>query len=334
MHIIAELLEALIEENTMGLEIAELEGDAIFFYRVGEKPSQHELYDQVKSMYIAFHKQLKIYERDRICSCGACSTVNKLNIKFVSHYGEVVERTIRGHFQLMGSDVTLAHKFLKNEIDGDEYILLSESAVNQNDDIKLPDWINFKEKKEYYNGVGDVSYTFAKLDELKASLPPLEAKRNIELIDKPIELTIEIDANIENVYTALTNNDLKKQWVNGLKEVIQDKDRVHRVGSSHDCVLPIGAIHIETIDSVRTKDEIVYTEFTDSSIIFPAFYQRNTLRKLGDNKTQLDVEIHYKGSYVKETILRLGMKTVLSGSLKKFKSYCENNEVVSDLVIQ
>lgn len=100
----------------MGLEIAELEGDAIFFYRVGEKPDAATLFDQIEKMYIAFHKQLKLYERDRICSCGACSTANQLNIKFVSHYGEVVERTIQGHFQLMGADHRLLISVIQKHI--------------------------------------------------------------------------------------------------------------------------------------------------------------------------------------------------------------------------
>jgi len=334
VHIIAELLEAIIEENTMGLKIAELEGDAVFFYRVGEKPTQEELFDQVKKMYIAFHKQLKLYERDRICSCGACSTANALNIKFVSHYGDVVERTIRGHFQLMGADVTLAHKFLKNDIDGDEYILLSDNTLAINADDHIPEWIKIEGKNQNYDGVGEVSYIFSKLDVLKSSLPPLEEKRKIEKIENPIELSLVIDSTIENVYSALTNNDLKKEWVNGLKEVIQDEERVQRIGSSHECLLPIGAIHIETVDNVRSKDEIVYTEFTDSSLLFPAFYQQNTLKKIDENTTELMIEIHYKGSPVKEAILRLGMKSVLTKSLNKFKEFCENNEVESDLVIQ
>lgn len=285
VHIIAELLEAIIEVNTMGLEIAELEGDAIFFYRVGEKPSQEELFEQVKKMYIAFHKQLKLYERDRICSCGACSTANKLYIKFVSHYGDVVERTIQGHFQLMGADVTLAHKFLKNTIDSDEYILLSDSAVAINTNEQIPEWITIEKQSQTYDGVGEVNYSFTKLAELKSTLPPLEEKRKIELIDNPLEISLIVSATIETVYAALTNNDLKKKWVIGLKDVIEEKDRVHRIGSSHDCILPVGTIHIETIDNVRSKDEIVYTEYNDSSTLLPAFYQRSTLKKVDENTT-------------------------------------------------
>lgn len=37
-HVIAELLEVLIEANTLNLELAEIEGDALFFYKEAEMP--------------------------------------------------------------------------------------------------------------------------------------------------------------------------------------------------------------------------------------------------------------------------------------------------------
>jgi uncharacterized membrane protein len=333
VHIIAELLEAIIDQNPLGLDIAELEGDAVFFYKVGVKPEQEAFFKQIKNMYNSFHKQLLVYERDRICNCGACSTANKLSLKFVGHYGDVVERSIQNHFQLMGADVTLVHKFLKNSLNESEYILLTKNAIAINNNLNAPDWIDFKEGKEIYDGIGEVEYIFSKLDRLKQILPSIDKRREIETIENPIEFSIDINAPIDSVYAALTDVELKKEWVNGLREVIQNKERVHRVGSSHDCLLPIGAVHIETVENILSKDEIVFTEFTDASTILPAFYQRNTLKKTDSNKTDISIEVHYKGGYLKETILRLSMKSVLLRSLKKFKSYCENNEVNPKLLI-
>ena len=34
-HVISELLEVIIDQNTLGMEIAGIEGDAIMFYREG-----------------------------------------------------------------------------------------------------------------------------------------------------------------------------------------------------------------------------------------------------------------------------------------------------------
>ena len=48
--IIQELLEILINANRLGLEISEIEGDAILFYKFGSPPELKDLYEQVETM--------------------------------------------------------------------------------------------------------------------------------------------------------------------------------------------------------------------------------------------------------------------------------------------
>ena len=45
--IIQQLLDLLIKANEIGLEVSEIEGDAILFYKFGESPALKELYEQV-----------------------------------------------------------------------------------------------------------------------------------------------------------------------------------------------------------------------------------------------------------------------------------------------
>ena len=56
-HIVQELLEILIDSNHLNLEVCEVEGDAIFFYRFGDKPDLKGLLLQVEKMFIRFHVQ-------------------------------------------------------------------------------------------------------------------------------------------------------------------------------------------------------------------------------------------------------------------------------------
>ena len=65
--IIEELLETLINANQIGLEVSEIEGDAILFYKFGEPPNLQELYRQVQQMFCAFHKHLIAYDHRRYC---------------------------------------------------------------------------------------------------------------------------------------------------------------------------------------------------------------------------------------------------------------------------
>lgn len=54
-HIISELLEMLLQSNDLGLKLAEVEGDALFFYKTGNKlPDFDALLRQAKKMFISF----------------------------------------------------------------------------------------------------------------------------------------------------------------------------------------------------------------------------------------------------------------------------------------
>jgi hypothetical protein len=323
VHIISELLETIIDNNIMGLKIAEIEGDAVFFYKKGTLPKSKLLFEQIEKMYMAFHLQLKLYDRDRICSCGACSSVINLSIKFVSHFGDVVERNIYNHFQLMGSDVTLIHKLLKNNIDEDEYLLFSENSLDHNKQNGIPSWASIKSETTDYIGIGKVYYKYTSLAPLRNRIPELLQRREFEPIEKPIKISVLINANIKKIYALLININRKPEWMNGLKKVKFNPNRVLRVGTSHDCVLPLNTMHFETIESIKEEDKLIFTEFSEDTLVFPAFYQRFILKKIDNKSTDLTLEIHYKGTYLKETMLRLSMKNVLKGSLKKFKKLCE-----------
>ena len=93
-HILDELLELLMDANEIGMELSEIEGDALLYYRKGKAPTVSEMLGQVQKMYIRFHEYLKKFELHRICSCGACRTAHNLTIKFVAHYGEVAENKV------------------------------------------------------------------------------------------------------------------------------------------------------------------------------------------------------------------------------------------------
>ncbi|MEO0877629.1 MAG: DUF2652 domain-containing protein, partial [Bacteroidota bacterium] len=77
-HVIAELLEILIDANTIGLELAEIEGDALFFYKEEQVPTLEEFLEQVELMYTAFYSHLKLLEKHRICPCNACAKAPEL----------------------------------------------------------------------------------------------------------------------------------------------------------------------------------------------------------------------------------------------------------------
>ena len=93
--IIQELLELLINSNQIGLELSEIEGDAILFYRFGQSPGIKELYAQVEKMFTDFHRQVIAYDKLKYCQCRACTSAVNLSLKVISHYGEFTGYTIK-----------------------------------------------------------------------------------------------------------------------------------------------------------------------------------------------------------------------------------------------
>ena len=63
-HIITELLELIVASNETDFTLAEIEGDAVLFYRKGEPLRREQLVDQCLRMFANFHQRLRVIERD------------------------------------------------------------------------------------------------------------------------------------------------------------------------------------------------------------------------------------------------------------------------------
>lgn len=129
-HIISELLELLIDCNDLDMELAEIEGDALFFFKLNQIPNLDELLTQIKKSFLRFHHHLQLYENKRICQCGACTTASELDLKFVVHIGSFEFIEVKGKRKPLCECVITVHRLLKNKINSDEYILITKDMVD------------------------------------------------------------------------------------------------------------------------------------------------------------------------------------------------------------
>ena len=112
-HIIAELLELLVESNDNNFTLAEIEGDAVLFYRIGEPLRREQLVEQCLTMFSNFHRRLMVIERDTVCQCSACQTTSNLTLKFIAHFGYLKEIKVAHFVKATGVDMIVAHRLLK-----------------------------------------------------------------------------------------------------------------------------------------------------------------------------------------------------------------------------
>jgi len=141
--IIQQLLEVLINSNEAGLEISEIEGDAILFYKFGEPLDLEVLYKQVEKMFRAFHQHLMRYDNRKICQCKACISAINLSLKVITHYGEFSYYTVKNFNKLIGKDVIVAHQLLKNDISQHEYWLVTKDLLQENEPAELAQWMRW-----------------------------------------------------------------------------------------------------------------------------------------------------------------------------------------------
>ncbi len=115
--IVAELMALIHDRLVPPLHFVELEGDAIFCFADSFTFDDAErLLELIEVCYCDFSDRLFDMARATTCGCAACACIDRLDLKFVAHYGSYVVHQFAGRQKLAGPDVILAHRLLKNDI--------------------------------------------------------------------------------------------------------------------------------------------------------------------------------------------------------------------------
>lgn len=112
--VIADLMNVLVRQMRGLLHLAKLEGDAVFCYAHDDDTDGSTLMAMIESCYFAFARRLRTIDRHTTCECNACRLIPTLNLKFLVHHGQYVIHDVAGNQELVGRDVILVHRMLKN----------------------------------------------------------------------------------------------------------------------------------------------------------------------------------------------------------------------------
>lgn len=130
--IVSDLLEAVSSAAQPPLKVNKLQGDAVFFVGLhdGEDwaATGRALGSRLTGFHDAFHRRLRDLAGSNICNCVACQSMVTLRLKLIGHHGTIVQSTVAGFTEVSGIDVIILHRLLKNQVQGSEYILLTEEA--------------------------------------------------------------------------------------------------------------------------------------------------------------------------------------------------------------
>src|SRR5687767_2006709 len=273
-HIIQELLEVIINSNQIGLEISEIEGDAILFYKYGEMPDLRKLYEQVEKMFCEFHRHLILYDHRRFCQCKACAGAIDLSLKVITHYGEFTGYTVKNFSKLIGKDIIVAHQLLKNDIEQHEYWLVTDNLAGEKFSNDLPEKLNWnKSSKE--TETGKIPFQYTQLSHLKSELP-VDPSPDLEIKNKKKVLSFyrEYDAGIIALLHGVVDFHTRKRWQVGVKGVDNvTHSTLPRLGTSHRCILEKGHSIMYSSSYSFTPEKIEYSETDDkkSSAVYFTF---------------------------------------------------------------
>ncbi|MBF8965497.1 DUF2652 domain-containing protein [Pontibacter sp. FD36] len=290
-HIIAELLEVMIQATGNAFEVSEIEGDAILFFRLEEQPVLHELEELVHHIYISFHQHLKYYQRDLICHCGACSSVSNLSLKFILHYGQLSTLSVGDRIKLAGRDVIAVHRFLKNSVPLKEYILISSELAQSSK--ALPEELRgYIPLKENFEGLGEISYFYKPLDGWLKSIPEPPPLEHFKLpVIRRMEKT-RIKATAEEVLYALTEPSQRLCWMTGLKRITLRKHKINRVKTVHECILGHQQVEVRIEDYAQDGGKIKLIEtgtIQVPSLKITTLYQ---IEPVGDQEAIVGIGVH------------------------------------------
>jgi hypothetical protein len=169
--IITELITALIRRADAPLEIAKLEGDAVFLFcrqppdTLRWMETRAHVSARLVDFFQLFREKLHELSRSNHCTCHACAHIEKLRLKIVVHCGEALFHRVAHFEELAGVDVIIVHRLLKNSVKAAQYLLLTEAAMRE---LQFPETMTFQPGRETYEDIGTVITAYHDFDGVAA----------------------------------------------------------------------------------------------------------------------------------------------------------------------
>ena len=218
--ILADLIGAVVTALRPGFRLAKLEGDAAFTYAIGETIDGSMLLDTIERCYFGFRRRRRDVRQATSCECNACSRIPDLDLKFVVHHGEAIVQKVAGRQELLGSDVIVVHRLLKNEVverTGIEaYALLSQASLDAAglDGAAL----GMRPHVETYDRIGDVH---AWVLDLERRWQEEEARARVFVTPEESTLTVSVPTTVppQVAWEFLTTPGQRMSWQPWVTEV-------------------------------------------------------------------------------------------------------------------
>jgi uncharacterized protein YndB with AHSA1/START domain len=323
--VLTELLETIVGNFKALLTISKLEGDAVFAYVPAETITRGEiLFELVETTYAAFRDRVEGVRRRTTCTCNACRAIPNLDLKFILHQGEYMVQSIAGIHELVGSDVNLVHRLLKNHV-GEAtgwkaYALITNPALER---LGLPcDRNLLYVASETYEHLGEID-TFS-LNLAERYQARVAARRVVlEPDDADMLVSEELAAPPAVVWDWLNDPQRRTQWMVGTVWTALDRPGGRTgAGAQNHCAHGKNEVSREHILDWKPFDYFTTDQVDNTPLVTRMMFQLEPLD--GGQRTRLNVRMRFEMKHMPRLVLRqmcrrmLGPKiAVMTGVLKQ-----------------
>jgi len=249
--ILADLVGAVVTALRPDFRLAKLEGDAAFTFMTAEEVDGSMLLDTIERCYFGFRRRRRDVRQATSCECNACVRIPDLDLKFVVHHGSAIHQKVAGRQELLGSDVIVAHRLLKNEVVDklgiDAYALISQKCIDASDID--PAALGMREHTETYDRIGDVP---AWAHDLERRWQEEEARGRVRVSPEGSVLTVSVPTNVppQVAWGFLTTPGRRMTWQPWVTEVSVKGTAGGRrgPGSANHCMHGTDAVVEEILD--------------------------------------------------------------------------------------
>jgi uncharacterized protein YndB with AHSA1/START domain len=229
--ILQSLFDAQLEEIKPPFVISGYRGDAILMYipETGFIQPQSVL-EALENLYIAFASTREQMQYQTTCPCRACKSIPLLDLKIVAHYGSYVIQMMGDREELLGADVIVPNRMLKNRVIEQtgiqSYALFSEAATNV---LRLPELADaLYDYTDSYEHIGEVKMVVYDLS-TAWNREQARGRKMITAEEAWVSYETEVAAPPSLVWDYLTTPELKVKMT-GLEFMKRVDDMGGRVG--------------------------------------------------------------------------------------------------------
>jgi len=272
-EILAELLEVTSRELERHLRLSRIQGDALIC--VGE---EDEVIPCLEDAFLSFHRRVRAMVAATTCPCNACRSVPNLTLKFVAQHGTYSTVSVRGTVDLVGSDVNIAFRLLKNHVPSHEYILATNSVLERLPALARERFVPISEDYD----LGHVEAGYRDLHDLRERAYQQLTQR-VTPRDADFTLTATLDAPPADVYAELVKPSTMQRVAGAPNITLKSGARGTLANAAYHC--EHGANRKSIFEVIRDDPprELTMWIYGDG----PEAYATYTFEPLGADRTRL-----------------------------------------------